>query len=166
MMSCDIDALSRYLDDELPLAERRCIDLHLAQCAACSHEVELLARNDKIIHAWGERNTSMPIALESRISRNIGRKRRFGPLLAFGKMMPAALGTSAAALLVLVTAALGGPYVQRGQGSAASSAVETHSALVKQSAPLIMNRRTQAIAAGNSVQQPSVITAKHLFDEN
>lgn len=166
MMSCDFDMLSRYLDGDLPLPVRRELDVHLAQCARCARDMEILSRNDRVLRAWGQRHTAVPATVEHRITRDIGRRRRLGPLIAFSKMMPAALGTSAAALLVLVTASLGGSYMQRESGNAATASAASRSAIVKQSAQLIMNRRSQAIVAGRPVQQPDVGSVTRLFDKN
>jgi hypothetical protein len=119
-----------------------------------------------VIRAWGLRRTPVPAELELRINQAVRRRRRFGPLLALSKMMPAAVGTSVAALLVLVTASLSMPYGQHNVGGASASPSAANQAIVKQSARLIMNRRTQAIVAGRNIQQQSISSSRRLFDEN
>ena len=166
MTPCNVDMLSRYLDGELPLPDRHALDRHLAECEVCVANLDMLRRNDHLLRSWGRRRTRVPAALEQRIARDVGRRRRFGPLLAFSKMMPAAVGTSVAALLVLLTASLTSPYSQRAETGAASPSAAIHQTIVRQSAPLIMNRRTQAIVAGRIQQQPLVNQTRRLFDEN
>jgi anti-sigma factor RsiW len=144
VIPCNLDALSRYLDNELPLPQRVDLDRHLAECVRCARELEMYRHNDQVIRSWGRRVSIMPSRLEQRIVRDVGRRQRLGPLLALSRMMPAAVGTSAAALLVFVSATFGGLYANRGVAPQAA-ATPMKQTVVHQAARLIMNRRLQAI---------------------
>jgi anti-sigma factor RsiW len=152
-MSCDVERLSRYLDGDLALLERRLLDRHIAHCRWCASELDKLRANDRLLWSWGLRRMPIPPSLDGKITRDLGRKRRFGPLLAMSRMMPAALGTSVAALLVLVTANLGTP-LQNHAPNAAAAQIASKRTVVKHSATLIMNRHTQAIVGTRSTPVP------------
>jgi anti-sigma factor RsiW len=164
-MQCNVDALSRYIDGDLSLPETLRLEQHLNRCARCTEELEGLRRRDRIIQGWSLRSVAVPAELEQRMARDLRRRRRFSPLLALSKVMPAAVGTSVAALLVLVTASLGGPYANRSQ-SAAFSQAQVKNTVVRQSAQLIMNRRMQAVV-GIRTSQRTVGNGRHFqLDEN
>jgi anti-sigma factor RsiW len=164
-MHCSVDALSCYIDGELTLPETQRVRRHVAECRRCSDELETLQRSDRIVRAWALRSVRVPESLEHRLSRDLRRRRRFGPLVALSRVMPAAVGTSTAALLVLVSVTLGVPYANRADNPGLSQQ-QVKNTVVKQSAQLIMNRRMQAVV-GTRTSQTGVRSGRHFqLDEN
>jgi anti-sigma factor RsiW len=164
-MHCSVEALSQYIDGELTLPDTQRIRRHLAECSPCSQELEALQRGDRVVRAWALRSVRVPDSVERRISRDLHRRRAFVPLVALSKVMPAAVGTSAAALLVLVSVSLGVPYANRADNPGLSQQ-QVKKTVVKQSAQLIMNRRMQAVV-GIRTAQPFVRSGRHFqLDEN
>jgi anti-sigma factor RsiW len=100
---CNPYGLSRYLDAELQLADRSEIEAHLKVCHRCTKELELLRRLDRELRAWGQRRRAMPVQSEMRILESVDRRRLARPVRALARMMPAAVGTSIAAVLVLLS---------------------------------------------------------------
>jgi hypothetical protein len=70
-------------------------------------------------------------------------------------MMPAAVGSSIAAMLVLLSVNLGVLYRNAPDTGSAARARVTETALVKQSAALIKNRRSAAVLGSNVVPRPT-----------
>jgi anti-sigma factor RsiW len=167
MNACDVDVLSRYLDGDLSLPARRDMDRHLSTCQDCAAELDVLRRNDHVLWSWGLRRTPLPEAVEQKIMRDVGKRKRLGPLVAISRMMPAAVGTSVAAMLVLVSVTLSGQYAQRQAGAALSASKTAQQTIHKQSKPLLRIRGTQAIVGTGS---PHVLihTPQHRlqFDQN
>jgi len=104
MKNCDLLALSLYLDSELLLPERRALEKHLRECAPCREELRRLRQSDRALVSWGARREPIPLETERQILRSIERNRRRRPLATFSRMMPAALGSCVAAVLVLMSA--------------------------------------------------------------
>lgn len=153
MTSCDLDVLSLYLDGSLALPARVQLEDHLRRCRPCSDELELLGAMDRMLLSWGEVRTPVPGVTHDRIMRSVDRKRRLVGVLSLGRMMPAAVGTSAAALLVLVTVNLSGLY--RNPASTPTPVQQNvPGKIVRQSAPLIHQRRTSAILGSYGAQPP------------
>jgi anti-sigma factor RsiW len=48
-----LERLSRYLDDELPAADRRTIERHLRECSCCEEILEGLKHTVEICHEEG-----------------------------------------------------------------------------------------------------------------
>ena len=167
MNACDLDILSRYLDGDLSLPARRDMDRHLASCRDCAGELDALRRNDHMLWSWGLRRAQLPASVDQRIIRNVKKRRRLGPLVAVSRMMPAAVGTTVAALLVVVSVTLTGQYSQRTGNVALPSPNTEQRAIMKQSKPLIHNRRTQAIVGAGTPQLLIRAPMHHLqFDQN
>jgi anti-sigma factor RsiW len=124
MTACDSAALSQYLDSELPPRERLGLEKHLRGCATCRQELAVLRRMDQVIVDWGARNVPVPSVTESRIQESVNRRRSLGPLVSVSRMMPAAVGSCAAALLLLVSANIG--WLYQSGGSVAQSDTSAH----------------------------------------
>ncbi len=151
MTKCDAALLARYLDRELPLSDRLKVEGHLAGCDSCRRELQTLRKLDRVLRDWGARRTPIPVDTERRVLVSVMRKQRsIQPILAFGRVMPAAVGTTFAALLVLASVNLG-PYL--GSSVASKQAVApSRSALEKVSAPLVKARRVSAMLGVRSPQ--------------
>jgi predicted anti-sigma-YlaC factor YlaD len=144
-MRCEIEVLSRYIDGDLSLPERRAVDAHLAECDPCRTELQALRLNDSVLISWGHHRTCLPPETEARIARSVSRGRRRSWLAGVTRVSPAAVGSLVAGVLVLISANLGVLY---GNGAAGSSHVRpTGSAhvILKQSAPLASARRASAL---------------------
>jgi anti-sigma factor RsiW len=150
MNACDVDILSRYLDGDLSLPARRDMDRHLSTCRQCAQELDALRRNDQMLWSWGLRRTPLPESVDQKIMRDVRKRRRLGPLVAISRMMPAAVGTSIAAVLVLMSVTLSGQYAQRQASSAISATKTTQNTIFKQSKPLLRKRGTMAIVGEGS----------------
>lgn len=149
MIACDVDLLSQYLENALPLPRRREVEAHLKVCAPCERELDELRRIDSILLSWGSRQAPIPISAERRITGSIERRKRFAALFTVGKMMPAAVGSTIAALLVLVSVNTG-MLVQNGQPSNfLPRPTVSAKNIAKQSAPLLAARRSSAILSGH-----------------
>lgn len=110
MNDCNVDALSRYLDCEVAPSERRTLDAHLRDCQKCANEIDVLRRLDGLIGTWGGSSLPPSVHAEMRILDSVDRRRRLGPLGTVARLMPAALGSSIAAALVLLSANAGWLY--------------------------------------------------------
>ena len=103
MKHCKPYGLSRYLDGELRLPDRRKIEAHLKACRHCTAELDVLRRLDREVRLWSERRRPIPVQSEMRILESVDRRHPARAVRALGRLMPAALGSSIAALLVLVS---------------------------------------------------------------
>jgi anti-sigma factor RsiW len=104
---CNSYGLSRYLDGELHLPDRRNLEAHLSVCHRCTEELQVLRRLDRELRAWGEKRRPIPVKSEMRILESVERRRPVSPVRALARMLPAAVGTSIAALLVLASVSWG-----------------------------------------------------------
>ena len=165
MTRCDLHALSLYLDAELSLPARRALDEHLRICAVCGQELEKLRRLDHVLHEWGSGRTPVPHDAEARILGSVER-RRLRPLLAFSRMMPAAVGSGIAALLILMSANLGWIYQNNGGVVRTDRTMEVQRIIEKQSTPLQNARRTSAMLGVRTTAEldstPKRMTTLHL----
>jgi anti-sigma factor RsiW len=158
VIRCDVSLLSRYLDAELTLPERRGVEVHLATCTACRSELEAIRRTDRVFRAWASQREPIPRAAEERVLASSARGRRLSSILALGRVLPAALGSSIAALLVLASVNAGivnTPSVNR------QAAGPSRSALEKRSAPLVNARRVSAMLGERAPGQGTVIPLPH-----
>ncbi|MGH2447822.1 MAG: hypothetical protein ACRDFS_04380 [Chloroflexota bacterium] len=108
---------------------------------------------DRIIASWSMPARPVPVEVEHRIAGSVARRTRLGPLLAAGRMMPAAVGSCAAALLLVVSVNSGLLHSRANNNGSLSQAERQKIAL--QSRPLIESRRTSAILAGRPAPSPS-----------
>ncbi|MGI8968423.1 MAG: zf-HC2 domain-containing protein, partial [Chloroflexota bacterium] len=102
-MNCDFDLLSLYLEHGLTLPRRVRLEEHLRTCSTCRRELRELRRVDQVLSPWCALRSPVPASVENRVARSVRRRRRLKPLFALSRVMPAAVGTTAAALLVLVS---------------------------------------------------------------
>jgi hypothetical protein len=56
-----------------------------------------------ILAAWGAMRVPFPAATQNRVNESVSRRKRWTPVFGLTRMMPAAVGTSVAALLVMVS---------------------------------------------------------------
>ena len=150
MTYCDLDALSRYLDGDMSLPVRREMESHLRGCVSCREELQQLQRVDMILLHFGGASVPVPSAAGQRMAGSVQRRRRLAPLIALSRMMPAAVGSSVAAVLVLLSVNMGILSHNRigEQGNLVVTPMLQHFA--KQSTPLIKARRMSAMLGGQS----------------
>lgn len=156
MIRCDVSLLSRYLDAELTLPERRGVEVHLATCAACRSELEAIRRTDRMIRSWASRREPIPLATEERVLASSEKGGRLTSILALSRVMPAALGSSIAALLVLATVNAG--MVNTPSVASRQIPGPSRSVLEKRSAPLVNARRVSAILGERPPGPRSIVT--------
>lgn len=149
MTYCDPTVLSRYLDGDLSTTERRRMNTHLRTCEACANELVRLRRLDDMLRVWGARRTPLPVAADRRIAeavRQRHRKSRLRSFFAVGRMAPAAVGSSVAAVLLLLSVHM---HVADPSRSASETAwITQQSSIKRQAAPLLKARRSSAILGG------------------
>ncbi len=149
MTCCDPNALSRYLDGELCISRRMEINEHLRACTACTQELARLRTLDQMVRVWGVTRAPLPAASDRRIKETVSLRRlahRARAPFVLGRMAPAAVGSSIAALLVLLSVNMHGAYPTR---SASEIAWATQQSSIKrQAAPLLKARRSSAILGG------------------
>lgn len=155
-MTCDVDRLSRFLEGDISPGEYRVTAQHLRVCAQCREALAGLGRVDRVVSAWGSRREPIPVATERRLHASISRRRRMRPLAAASRMMPAALGTTVAALLVLVSTNFATLYSGRAQPSGPSVTVVATKTLRKQSAPLLYARGKSAVTSSRPTGNETV----------
>lgn len=152
----DPDFLSRYLDGDLGLPVQLELERHFKCCPVCSGEIEQLRRVDVAVASLADRSVIMPVATDSRIRDSVERRRRLAPLFALSKMMPAAVGSSIAALLVLVSVNRGLMYPNGNFQPPQAAHAQANPALVKQATPLRNARRASALlGTGAGPARPS-----------
>lgn len=158
MIRCDVILLSAYVDNELTLPERRRLEAHLAVCAACRSELEAIQRTDRMIRSWAATREPVPVITERRVLASTEKKTALSSILALSRVMPAALGSSIAALLVLasVNAGLVAP-----QAAPRTNSGPSRSVLVKRSAPLVNARRVSAILGSRPTGQGAEALPHH-----
>jgi anti-sigma factor RsiW len=149
MTCCDSNTLSRYIDGDLGYSERGQINRHLRKCNTCSGEVARLRQMDDVLRAWGGQRAPLPAAADKRITETVRRHRqarRVWAFFALGRMAPAAVGSSIAALLVLLSVNMHGAYPTRSPNETAWATQQ--SSIKRQAAPLLKARRSSAILGG------------------
>lgn len=145
---CDVDLLSHYVDGSLMLPARIELESHLKSCCACRQELESLRRIDAMLQSWGSVRTPVPDRAHHRILRTVERRKRLAPLLALNRMMPAAVGSTIAALLILGSVNLGVLYQTSAPSTSGTSSPTLSAAVIKQSSTLVRARRTSAVIGG------------------
>lgn len=151
MTCCDPKALSLYVDGDLSFAKRGQINHHLRSCHACTGELKRLREMDDVLRTWGAQRTPLPSTADTRITETVRRRRHAHRARAFfgvSRMAPAAVGSSIAAVLVLLSVNMHGAYPTR---SATETAWATQQSSIKrQAAPLLKARRSSAILGGQA----------------
>jgi anti-sigma factor RsiW len=156
MKSCTPDVLSAYLDGALTLPARVRLEEHVKACTSCYRELDALRRVDELLAVWGARRAPMPITAEKRIITSVSRRRRLGPVLTLSRMMPAAVGSSVAAVLVVFGVNAGILFSNPAMTGTPVASPSTARVIVKQSQPLTDTRRTNAIFGSHVHTQPSI----------
>lgn len=157
MTHCDTDALSLFLDGDLPIAQHRAVAEHLRACADCRDELAALRRLDQLITAWGSARAPIPTETEARVHQSVEKRRGLRPVFALSRMMPAALGTSVAAVLVLLTANLTPLYRGSAQPTPSTSEPMAAKLLKQQSAPLRYQRGKTAFVGTYTAPPPAIV---------
>jgi anti-sigma factor RsiW len=150
-MCFDSNSLSRYLDGELSAAERGTINNHLQRCRTCSSELAHLREMDRVLRVWGAQRAPLPTSADLRITETVRRRRAAHRVKSFfrvGRMTPAAVGSSIAAVLVLLSVNLHGVYPTRSTNETAWATQQ--SSIKRQAAPLFKARRSSAILGGQA----------------
>lgn len=161
MTPCDLDLLSLYLDDSLTLPARVNLEGHIRNCGPCASELETLRGVDYLLASWGSVRNPIPAGTHARVVRSVGRKRRLGPVAALSRVMPAAVGTLIAALLVLVSVNLGSLY-QNQAGVTVPVQTVNPRAIVERSSRLIQDRRTSAMLGSYKVRYTRTLPLRRL----
>ena len=161
MTTCDAERLSRFLDGDLGTDEYREIASHLRTCSRCREELAALRHVDEVVWTWGAHREPIPLKTEARLLRSLQRRRRPHRLLSVSRMMPAALGTSVAALLVLVSTNLSPFYRENSRPVPESARVIASQSLKEQSAPLVYARGKSAVSSSETGNYPQAPIDRH-----
>lgn len=160
----DTFTLSRYLDGDLPLPARRGVEQHVERCLACRRELDVLCRVDQLVGSWASEQQLIPVRTELRILSSVDRRRRLRPLISLSRMLPAAVGSSIAALLVVMSANGGWLYqtgARQGPPTAAPSVARIVAAQVP---PRVHYRRfTTLMASAETAVQPARPTTREII---
>lgn len=148
MSYCDLDVLSRYVDGSLTLPARVDLEVHLRACAACRNELQSMRHLDTVLQSWGSIRVPVPDLAHRRVIRTVERRKRFAPVHTINRIMPAAVGSAVAALLILGSINLGMLYPSSATSATVRPSPALSPALVKQSSRLIRVRRTSAVIGG------------------
>ena len=162
MNTCDPYVLSQYLDRELDLAAHREVEQHLRSCSVCRDELRSLRRMDRVLVTWGVRRRPLPIETEKRILRAVEGRRRPRRALALSRMMPAAVGSSIAALLVLMSANFARFDQQAPSPTSSAYTSAMQRTINQQEQPLVASRRTSAILGGPGMMRMQVQPQPHM----
>lgn len=158
---CQPQKLTRLLDGGLTPADTLALQAHLRQCDGCRDELESLRTVDRLVATLNERERPFPARAGARIERTVQRRRRLGPVLALSRMMPAAVGTSIAGMLILVSVNIGVLY--QSQSIPATPGAASSPLVLRQSQELSNNRRISAILGTVGAQQ---LRSKHQIPLN
>lgn len=107
MKHCNPDSLSHFLDGDLSWNERGAVVAHLRACPNCRDELDALRAVDRVVSAWSARSQAVSAQTERRIVAAVERRRRLSPLIALSRMTPAAVGSTIAAVLVVLSVNVG-----------------------------------------------------------
>jgi predicted anti-sigma-YlaC factor YlaD len=144
-MRCNADTLSRYADGELGLVENDRVSRHIDVCSSCRHEVEELQRVNQVLYAWGASRRPIPVATEQRVRSSLERRRRMTPLLRLARFSPPAVGSSIAALLLLLMVNVAPIYQEA--APVQPSATQVAPVIKRQAGPLQLARGRAAVVA-------------------
>lgn len=155
-MTCDMDTLSHYLDGELAPGRYREVAEHVLGCETCRADLAAMREINRVMVEWGSRNLPVPIEGAERTRAAIARRTRFPRLAALSRMTSAAVGTAAAALLVMVSVNLA-PLYHGGSDHTAPSVETANAQLRRQTEPYVLlhNRPAMEIHAQDAVALPA-----------
>jgi len=103
---CQLSTLSRYLDSDLEHAEWSRVNAHLRTCGDCSRELARLKDADEALIRWAGTFSPIPMQTNARIIQSV-EKHHTRSRFSLSSMVPAALGSTVAAFLVLISANVG-----------------------------------------------------------
>ncbi|HEX6507483.1 MAG TPA: zf-HC2 domain-containing protein [Chloroflexota bacterium] len=161
MRGCDPEALSRYLDGDLGFTARQELNRHLRECRLCSNELAELRNIDNVLRTFGAKRTPLTGAADARITHAVQKRRqhgRFSSFLALSRMMPAAVGSSIAAVLVVLSVNMHQVYPAHSSADAAWA--RQQSSIKRQAAPLLKARQSAAILSGQ-VKSTATVQPRH-----
>jgi|SRR5579884_60429 len=159
-MHCDPLNLSLYSDGELSPEDYREMTLHLKRCRSCRRELAEIRRVNHVVSSWGSVRQPIPLQTESRIRGSVDRRSRLSPLLRLSRLAPPAIGSSLAALLLLLTVNFGSVYQMAVPSS--PSHTQTWQQIKKQSAPLQLARVRAAVVSTQATNLPRLVVRRHL----
>lgn len=144
-MRCDTELLSRFVDGEVQDGRAREVTQHLKTCASCRRELSELHRLNHVLYSWGSVRRPVPPSTERRIRSAIDRRRRFGAILRLTRFSPPAVGSSIAALLLLLAINVGPMY--QSAAPAQPTATRVAPVIKRQAEPLQLARRRAAVVS-------------------
>jgi predicted anti-sigma-YlaC factor YlaD len=165
MKFCNSNLLSLYLDEELPLSQRVEVERHLTRCTLCRDELESMQRVDSLVQRWSKSRVPLPPETNARILKTVNSHRRLGWVLTFSRVMPAAVGSSIAALLVVASASQGWLYRNAAPQASPRPSAAVATIIKKQSAPLYEARATSAMFGVRSNSQGDQSPRQHVVSE-
>lgn len=142
-MQCDAEMLSRFVDGDVHGAQAHDVTQHVKTCASCRRELSDMRRVNHVLYAWGSVRRPVPAHTERRVRATIERRRRLGPILRLTRFSPPAVGSSIAALLLLVAINVGPLY--QTAAPAQPTATQVAPVIKRQAAPLQLARRRAAV---------------------
>ncbi len=142
-MRCDTDLLSRYADGELQGSSAREMAQHLKTCAACRYELSDMRHVNHVLYSWGSVRSPVPPETERRVRSAIERRKRLAPILRIARFSPPAVGSSIAALMLLLAINVGPMY--QTASPAPPTATQVAPVIKRQAAPLQLARSRAAL---------------------
>lgn len=118
---------------------------HLQTCPDCRREVTDLKRVNQALYSWGAVRRPIPAATEHRVRVSIERRRKLAPLFRLARFSPPAVGSSVAALLLLLMVNLGPVYQSAAPPAVAKAQVAP--VIKRQAGPLQLARGRAAVVA-------------------
>jgi predicted anti-sigma-YlaC factor YlaD len=158
-MQCDTDLLSQFVDGEVQGAQAREVSHHLKTCASCRREISDMHRVNHVLSSWGSVRRPVPAHTERRVRAAVERRRRLGPIFRLTRFTPPAVGSSIAALLLLLAINVGPMY----QTASPAQPAATHVAPVikRQAAPLQLARRRAAVVTTQPDSLQRLLVHRH-----
>jgi anti-sigma factor RsiW len=159
-MRCDRDLLSLFVDGELSADQLRRLSLHLKECVACRVELAEIRRINDTLYSWGSVRRPIPAETERRVRASVAKRKRLARVQKIARFSPPAVGSSIAALLLLVTVNLGPLYQSASPARPAPTQV---SHLIKrQSAPLQLARGRAAVVTTQPDALHRLMVRRHI----
>jgi predicted anti-sigma-YlaC factor YlaD len=161
MKICNFARLSQYVDGELTLPARLTLEEHLTECSTCRADVDRLRRVNRMLVTWGSQRDPLPSDTERRIFTSVDRKNASRHIAALNKMMPAAMGSGVAAILVLLSANLGLAGHSSPAAPVATTATSMRQIIKQQTAALQRERRSEAILGSSRASSTTTVRWRH-----
>lgn len=158
-MRCDTQTLSRFVDGEVTETAARDVVHHLKVCTSCRRQVADMRRVNHTLYAWGGVRRPIPADTERRVLLSVGRRRRLAPILRLARFSPPAVGSSVAALLLLLAINLGPAY--QAAAPAPQTATQVAPVIKRQAAPLQLARRRAAVVTTQPDSLQRLLVHRH-----